>query len=91
MLWIEFNQNLPTGRPHPAVRVTLARSVISSIPLYPMQSTKLPISICKEIEKLQRSFIWGHNSDKRNCHLIDWDTICLPKNYGGLLVFEIYP
>lgn len=33
-------------------RVTLAKSVLSSIPLYPMQVAKVLIAICHEIEKL---------------------------------------
>jgi hypothetical protein len=42
-----------------AGRVTLAKSVIEAIPIYPMMSMLLPKSCVDEIQKLQRGFIWG--------------------------------
>lgn len=35
-----------------AGRVTLAKSVLSAVPLYPMQVASLPRSICLEVERL---------------------------------------
>lgn len=29
-------------------------------------------------------FIWGSSLNARKCHLIVWDTLCLPKFLGGL-------
>lgn len=66
-----------------AGRVTLAKSVISSIPFYAMQSTRIPMSICSEIEMLQRNFIWGPDENKRKVHTISWETVCRNKNQGG--------
>ncbi|XP_028754982.1 uncharacterized protein LOC114714409 [Neltuma alba] len=66
-----------------AGRITLAKSVLSTIPLYPMQVAKLPVTICNEVEKLQRGFIWD-DLQERKAHPIGWDKICLPKNVGGL-------
>jgi hypothetical protein len=42
-----------------AGRVTLAKSVIEAVPIYPMMSTKIPKACLDEINKLQRQFIWG--------------------------------
>jgi hypothetical protein len=42
-----------------AGRVSLAKSVIQALPVYTMQSTLLPKSICEEIDKKCRSFICG--------------------------------
>lgn len=40
-----------------ASRITLANSVLNSIPIYVMQSAILPVGICKEIDKRVRQFI----------------------------------
>jgi len=47
-----------------AGRITLSKAVISSIPYYHMQYAKIPKTICDEIEKIQRGFLWG-DSDQR--------------------------
>lgn len=40
-------------------RTTLAKASLSSIPNHVMQFTKLPSSILKKIDQIQRNFIWG--------------------------------
>ncbi|KAK4274538.1 hypothetical protein QN277_017742 [Acacia crassicarpa] len=67
-----------------AGRIMLAKSVVSSIPLYPMHVAMLPKSVCYEIERLQRNFIWGHNEATKCFHPIGWEQITRPKQYGGL-------
>ena len=42
-----------------AGRCTLAQSVLASIPSYPMQTMKIPMSICERIDRICRNFIWG--------------------------------
>ncbi|KAL4374816.1 hypothetical protein S245_017461 [Arachis hypogaea] len=67
-----------------AGRVTLAQSAISPVAYFSMQHNRIPISICNEIEKAQRAFIWGSDDSNRKAHLIGWHTLCLPKTMGGL-------
>ncbi|KAF7804220.1 putative ribonuclease H protein At1g65750 family [Senna tora] len=67
-----------------AGKVTLVRAVTSAIPAYAMQTAVLPSGICKEIEKLNRGFIWGDSESKRKSHLVSWHTLCKPKRDGGL-------
>lgn len=67
-----------------AWRVTLARSVLTSIPVYIMQSTRIPRSLCNAIDQRVRSFIWGSTSEKRKIHLVNWDTIFRSRVVGGL-------
>lgn len=45
-----------------AGRITLAKSVLLAIPNYFMGTVHLPISICREIEKITRNFIWGSST-----------------------------
>jgi len=67
-----------------AGRLTLSKSVLSSIPYYHMQYAKLPNTLCDEIEKIQRGFLWGDTNQIRKPHLINWEVCCLPKGDGGL-------
>lgn len=64
--------------------ITLAHSCIMSIPMYVMHSTSLPASICDEVEKLCRDFIWGSTFESIKCHLVSWEFICRPKEEGGV-------
>ncbi|XP_061341450.1 uncharacterized protein LOC133287787 [Gastrolobium bilobum] len=67
-----------------AGRIVLSQSVLSSLPYYHMQYGMLPKANCNDLEKLQRSFIWGDSADKRHMHLVGWDAIARPNNQGGL-------
>lgn len=67
-----------------AGRVTLAKSVLQSIPNYLMQTTLIPSGVTKEIDQITRNLIWGSNADRRRLHLLNWDRVCAPKKKGGL-------
>ncbi|MCH84271.1 RNA-directed DNA polymerase (Reverse transcriptase), partial [Trifolium medium] len=67
-----------------AGRITLAKSVIQAIPIYPMMSMQIPRSCLDDIEKIQRSFIWGETENVKRVHTIGWNTMILPKYLGGL-------
>jgi ribonuclease HI len=67
-----------------AGRITLAKSVIQAIPIYPMMSMPIPKSCLHEIDKIQRAFIWGDSEEKKRMHLISWSRITMPKQCGGL-------
>jgi ribonuclease HI len=49
-----------------------------------MMTMSIPKGCLHEIEKIQRSFIWGDREDKRRAHLVGWETITQPKESGGL-------
>ncbi|VVA29155.1 PREDICTED: ribonuclease H At1g65750 [Prunus dulcis] len=67
-----------------AGRAILIKAVTASIPIYPMQTTKLLASVCKELDKLNRNFFWGGNEKKNKIHLCQWNLACRPKSKGGL-------
>jgi hypothetical protein len=49
-----------------------------------MQYAKIPKTLCDEMEKIQRGFLWGDTDQARKPHLISWEVCCLPKDDGGL-------
>lgn len=63
---------------------TLATSVINSLPVFPMQTSRLPSEVTKEMDKMVRKCIWGKNKNQRKIHLVSWYNICRPKDEGGL-------
>jgi ribonuclease HI len=67
-----------------AGRCTLIQAVTTAIPTHLMQCTMLPGKICKELDKLNRNFLWGESSDRRKLHLLNWQNITRPKDEGGL-------
>lgn len=53
-------------------RLTLIQSVTSSVPIYAMQTAKLPSSMCNSLDKLNMNFLWGDTNDKKKVHLLCW-------------------
>ncbi|CAN1145981.1 Putative ribonuclease H protein At1g65750 [Linum perenne] len=67
-----------------AGRVTLASSVLNSIPSYVLQTSALPVSTCEGIDRKIRDFIWVSMAGARKIHNIIWNIVCSPKSSGGL-------
>lgn len=72
-----------------AGRLTFIQSVISALPSYIMQTALLLSSLCKEIDKITRRFLWGSSSSCNKVSLIAWDKVCLDKEVGGLSINKI--
>jgi hypothetical protein len=75
----------------PAGRVVLIQSVTSSLPAYYMQNTALPSSICNELDRLNRNFLWGSSNERKKMHLVSWEKVCRPKGEGGLGIYATKP
>lgn len=73
-----------------AGRITLSKSVIEAMPIYPMMTMKLPSACLEEIHRLQRAFIWGETSSRKRVHQVGWHTMILPKIMGGLGLRDLH-
>lgn len=67
-----------------AGRVTLAKSALTAMLSYIIQTTFLPRGVCDDINKLVRSFIWDDDDSRKKLHVVSWDQICKPREKGGL-------
>ena len=65
-------------------RITLTQLVVQAIPLYTMQSLKMPNLVCEKLDRKSKAFLWGDNEERRRVHMVSWDDICKPKGMGGL-------
>ena len=64
-------------------RITLIKSMLASIPLYQMSLFRMPKSVARRLEKLQRDFLWGGVNGGNKAHLVKWK-VCADKEKGGL-------
>lgn len=67
-----------------AGRITLASSVLLSIPIYSMATIVLPKKICDGIDNVVRNFIWNGSRPGNRIYLVSWEEVCNPKKVGGL-------
>ena len=51
-----------------AGRITLAKSTLTTIANYSMQTAKLPRSLCDDVDKRVRKFVWGGGLWKPSRH-----------------------
>lgn len=63
--------------------ITLAKFALNLVPTYYMQIAWLPHTICEQIDRTTRNFIWHGNND-RGIHCVGWNTITINKRRGGL-------
>ena len=67
-----------------AGRATLIKASITSVPLYAMQIMLLPKKVCHRIDQMCCHFFWGDTEQHKRCHTVNWETVTLPKEAGGL-------
>ncbi len=65
-------------------RITLVRSVLSSVPIYLLTNAIVPVRFLRSLERLFRDFIWGRSSGRGGVHLMAWEVVCQPTSCGGL-------
>jgi hypothetical protein len=72
--------------------IVLIKSTAAAIPTYAMSTFLLPSSLCKTLDRRFKDFWWGFPLDKsRHLSLKSWDSICLPRNQGGLGLRKMFP
>lgn len=67
-----------------ASKSTKIRSVLTTIPTYPLSCLPLPKHLNHKLEANLRNFLWNDCEESKKLALIKWDNICKPKECGGL-------
>ena len=67
-----------------AGRATFIKASITLVPIYAMKIALLSQKICHHIDTLSCHLLWGNTDHHRGCHTINWETVTLPKEVGGL-------
>ena len=74
-----------------AGKMVLIKSVVNSLHVYWMNMALLPKGVLNFIDSLRRGFFWNSVSNclesQKKLHLICWDTLCKPRDKGGLGLF----
>jgi hypothetical protein len=65
-------------------RFSLIQSSLSSTLIYHMSIYLLPMTNLENLIKIIRKFFWEGTGEKKKYHLVRWDTVCKPKQKGGL-------
>ena len=67
-----------------AGRMTLIQASLSTIPTYTMQCAYLPSKVLKNIDRINRNFLWASTETTRKMHWVGWQKVTKPKKEGGL-------
>ncbi|GKF94081.1 hypothetical protein Tco_0283781, partial [Tanacetum coccineum] len=65
-------------------RLTLIKSVLTSLPLYHMSLYKAPLGVLRDLESLRRKFFNGADINEKRLSMISWNKILASKQKGGL-------
>lgn len=65
-------------------RVTLAKSVLGSLPTYFLSLFKSPLGVIEDLERIRRKFIWSGTQDSKGINWVSWEKVTSPKEVGGL-------
>ncbi|XP_028055575.1 uncharacterized protein LOC114259750 [Camellia sinensis] len=72
-----------------AGRLTLIKSVLSSLPVYYLSLFKMPEGVAREFKKIKAAFLWNGNDLKRKVHLVKWLEVTKSVGQGGLGIRRI--
>nr|GEZ45446.1 RNA-directed DNA polymerase, eukaryota [Tanacetum cinerariifolium] len=71
-------------------RLTLIKSVLSSMPLYHMSIYKVPIGVLNKLEALRRNFFNGADLKEKKLAMIGWNKVLASKTKGGLGISSFF-
>jgi len=70
-------------------RIVLLNSVLNAIPIFYLSYLKISEKVVKEVECIQREFLWGGVRGGRKICWVKWRRVCQPRSKGGLGVRDV--
>ncbi|BFG21532.1 hypothetical protein CerSpe_078060 [Prunus speciosa] len=67
-----------------AGKEVLIKAVAMAMPNFAMSCFKLPINLCKEIEREIIHYWWKGHKEHKGIHWVGWQRLCLMKEAGGM-------
>ena len=67
-----------------AGREILIKAVAQATPSYTMSCFKLPESLCRKLNAMMSSFLWGQKDKERKMAWVAWEKLCILKEDGGM-------
>ncbi|CAN6715719.1 unnamed protein product [Malus baccata var. baccata] len=62
----------------------LVKSVAMALPNFAMSCFRLPIGVCRDVERAIRNYWWRGNDQRKGIHWISWDRLTKQKKAGGM-------
>lgn len=70
-------------------RVILINASMSSVPFYMLSFLKVPKGVLKRWDYHRARMMWQETAGKKKYHPVNWPTVCLPKDSGGLGILDL--
>ncbi|CAL1377911.1 unnamed protein product [Linum trigynum] len=67
-----------------AAKETLIKSIALALPLHVMSCFKLPLSLCRLLDRHVARFWWGENEGHPKVRCMSWRDMCRSKHDGGM-------